>query len=95
MYAILVSAFNAVLSWVARSVIIKFVLYTGLWFVATEFLQLLAARLPVAASLSSAFAQQSPTVWYFLDLFKIPFGISSCLAALVLRFGIRRIPLIG
>lgn len=95
MFGILVSAFNVVLAWVFRSVLVKFAVYFALWFITTEFIQILASHLPGASSLTSAFSQQSPGVWYFLDLFKIPFGVSACLSAFVLRFIIRRLPVIG
>ena len=95
MFGILLSAFYSILGWLMRSVLVKFVLYFGLWFVTTEFIQVLVPMLPGASSLSSAFAQQNSGIWFFLDLFKVPFGISSCLSAFVLRFSIRRLPLIG
>lgn len=95
MFGILLSAFYSVLGWLLRSVLIKFVLYFALWFVTTEFIQILVPLLPGAASLTSAFAQQAPGVWYFIDLFKLPFGVSACLSAAVLRFSIRRLPVIG
>ena len=95
MFGILLSAFYAVLSWLLRSIVVKFVLYFGLWFITTEFIQILAPLLPGASNLTNAFTQQSSGIWYFLDLFKIPFGISACLSAYVLRFSIRRLPVIG
>lgn len=95
MFGILVSAFYSVLGWLLRSVLVKFVLYFGLWFITTEFVQILVPLLPGASSLASSFAQQASGTWYFLDIFKIPFGISACLSAYVLRFSIRRLPVIG
>lgn len=95
MFGILLSAFYSVLGFLLRSVLVKFVLFFGLWFITTEFIQILAPLLPGAAGLSSAFAQQTPGVWFFLDLFKVDFGVSACLSAFVLRFIIRRLPVIG
>lgn len=95
MFGILLSAFYSVLGWVFRSVLVKFVLYFGLFFITTEFIQLLVPMLPGASGLTSAFAAQTPGVWYFLDMFKVGYGVSACLAAFVTRFMIRRIPVIG
>lgn len=95
MFGILLSAFYSVLGWLFRSVLVKFVLYFALWFITTEFIQILVPLLPGASSLTNAFAAQTPGVWYFLDLFKVGFGISACLSAFVLRFIIRRLPVIG
>ena len=36
-----------------------------------------------------------PSIWYFIDLVKIEFGITTMLTALVARFILRRIPFIG
>ncbi|WP_145193630.1 hypothetical protein [Pseudomonas sp. URMO17WK12:I11] len=41
------------------------------------------------------FSQIDPSVWYFMNIFQIPFGITAILAAYVLRFSIRRLPFIG
>lgn len=95
MFGILVSAFFSLMGWLFRSVLIKFVLYFALFFITTEFIVILAGHLPGADSLTSAFAAQTPGVWYFLDMFKVGYGITACLGAFVTRFMIRRIPVIG
>lgn len=97
MYGILLSAFNSVLTFVLRSVLVKFVLFFGLFFVTTEFIQVLSASglLPSAASLSGVMGGVPSAVWYFLDIFSFSVGFSALLSAWVTRFIIRRIPLIG
>ena len=95
MFGIFLSALNAVLGFVLRSVIVKFVLYFGLFFITTEFIGLLAPRLPDGSALSGALAGIPAGVWYFLDLFNASAGIPIVLSAWVTRFIIRRIPLIG
>ena len=95
MLGILVSAFNAILAWLVRSVLVKFVLFFGLWFVTTEFMQVLAPYLPDASALSSALGGLPADLWYFLDLFKVSYGVPLVLSAYVTRFAIRRLPIIG
>lgn len=95
MFGIVLSALNVVLGFVFRSLIVKFIAFFALFFVTTEFIQLVIPLLPGAATLTNAFSAQAPGVWYFLDLFKVGFGVSACLSALVTRFIIRRIPMIG
>ncbi|MGE5648884.1 MAG: DUF2523 family protein [Bacillota bacterium] len=95
MFGIFVSALNAVLGFVLRSVIVKFVLYFGLFFVTSEFIALLVPRLPDGSALTSALGGIPASVWYFLDLFNVGAGIPIMLSAWVTRFIIRRIPLIG
>ncbi|MDP9530879.1 DUF2523 family protein [Pseudomonas protegens] len=41
------------------------------------------------------FESIDPSVWYFMSIFQIPYGITVVLGAYVLRFIIRRIPFIG
>ena len=95
MFGILLSALYSALGFVLRSVLVKFAAFFALFFVTTEFIQLVVPLLPGASSLTSAFANQAPGVWFFLDLFKVGFGVSACLSAYVTRFIIRRIPVIG
>lgn len=95
MFGILLSALNAILAFVMRSVIVKFAFYFALYFVTTEFLAILVAYLPTSSALSGAFSAIPPTVWYFLDMFQIASGIPIIIGAYITRFMIRRIPIIG
>lgn len=95
MFGIVLSALNVVLGFIFRSLIVKFIAFFALFFVTTEFIQLVVPLLPGASTLTNAFSAQAPGVWYFLDLFKVSFGVSACLSAFVTRFIIRRIPVIG
>ncbi len=91
----ILSALFSFAGWLARSIMAKFFLFFGLYFVTTEFIQVLLPLFPGATKLTEAFSQQAPGVWYFLDLFKVGIGVSSSLSALVTRFIIRRVPILG
>ena len=97
MFGIFLSALNAVLMFVIRSVVVKFVLFFALFFITSEFIQVLinSGILPGAASISSSLGGIPATTWYFLDLFNVSSGIPIILSAYVTRFIIRRIPVIG
>jgi hypothetical protein len=95
MFGILLSALNAVLGFVLRSVLVKFALYFGLFFVTTEFIPIISTLLPDASALSSSLGGISADVWYFLDLFNVSAGIPILLSAYVTRFIIRRLPVVG
>lgn len=95
MFGILLSAFNVALGYVFRSILVKFVIYFGLFFVTTEFISVIGYLLPNSSSLSAAFGGIPGDVWYFLDLFNISAGVPILLSASVTRFVIRRIPVIG
>lgn len=95
MYAILLAAFNGALGFFARSIIAKFFTFFALFYVCTEFIALLAPRLPDGTALSGAFGTIPPAVWYFLDLAHLDIGLPSIISAYVLRFMIRRLPVVG
>lgn len=95
MFGRVLSALFSFAGWLIRSSMVKFCGYFLLFFITTEFIQLVVPLLPGASTLSAAFTQQTPGVWYFLDLFKVGYGVSVCLSAYVTRFIIRRIPVIG
>lgn len=95
MFGIVLSALNAALGWVFRSVLVKFVVYFALYFVTVEFTQIMITLLPAASSINGAFAGITASVWYFLDLFAFSQGLPIVLSAIATRFIIRRIPVIG
>lgn len=95
MFSVFVSALNVALGFLIRSVIVKFAVFFGLFFVTTGFVSLLAPLLPNGSALSSALGGLPSGVWYFLDLFNVSAGIPILLSAWASRFIIRRIPIIG
>lgn len=97
MFGIVLSAFNAVLAFVLRSVIGKFFAYFVLYFITTEFIAVLQSSgiLPTAASLAGAFGGIGADVWYFMDMCAASYGLPLIISAYATRFIIRRIPVIG
>ncbi|MFS2137347.1 DUF2523 family protein [Duganella sp. Dugasp56] len=95
MFGILMSAAGSILAYLLRSALVKFAAFFALFFIANGFIEYLAARLPDASSISPALGTLSPGIWYFFDLFGFSIGLPAILSAWVLRFMIRRIPVIG
>lgn len=95
MWVLLLAAVNTALSFIFRSILIKFVVFFALFFIVTEFVALLIPLLPNASRVSGALGGIPSSVWYFLDLFNVSAGIPILLSAYVTRFIIRRIPVIG
>lgn len=96
MYAILLSAVWSALTFVVRSVLVKFALFFGLYFVTTEFIPILSHLLPTGdGGIASAFSAIPSSVWYFLDLLEVRVGVPAVVSAYATRFIIRRMPLIG
>ncbi|QKJ65475.1 DUF2523 domain-containing protein [Deefgea piscis] len=95
MFGILLSAFNAVIGWVFRTLIVKFVVAFAVFYLVQLMAENLIDLLPGVDGLNSAFGGVAPTVWWYLDAFEIAAGIQMVIAAYVTRFLIRRIPVIG
>ena len=97
MFGIVLSALNSVLGFVLRSVIAKFFVFFALFFITTEFVQVLSSSglLPNASSLNSVLNGIPSDVWYFLEVFNFSTGFSALVSAWATRFSIRRIPVIG
>lgn len=95
MFGILLSAFNTILGFVFRQVVVKFVVLFAIFFVIQAFVGVLASFLPNPADLSGALGSISSGMWWFMDLFAFSQGAAIVVTATVYRFLIRRIPLIG
>lgn len=85
----------SVITWFVRSVLVKFLIMFALFFVMSEFIPVLVKLLPSSTNLTDLFGLLPDSVWYFLNYFKIPMGLTMVISALLTRFLIRRIPLIG
>lgn len=95
MFGILLSAFNTVLGFLLREVIVKFAVIFALYFVIQEFLGVLGQFVPDVGVVQDALAAIPDSAWYFADLFAVSQGIPIILTACVSRFLIRRLPVIG
>jgi hypothetical protein len=85
-------------SWIFRGVVIKFVIFTGLFAVMALLIpRIISWILPfiTPASLTSAFSSISPAMWWFIDMFQLDVGLPLLISAVVTRFLIRRLPVIG
>lgn len=94
----LAALFAPVISWIFRTVVIKFVLMAVVFVAVSELFPLVIELLGsfiLPGGLTSAFSGIPPGVWFFLDFFALDVGIPLLISAHVSRFLIRRIPVIG
>jgi len=89
--------FNQIFSWLLRTVIFKFVIFSILFFIVSEFSSFLISHLSVLTpdSLNQALSGFTPEIWFFVDLLRLDVGLPMIFSAYILRFSIRRIPIIG
>jgi hypothetical protein len=98
MFGILLSALNAILGTVFKQVfqvlVVKFVLYTVLFLVATAFISLIqtSGLLPTIGQINQGLSMIPPGMGYFMDMFAFNYGLGIVLSAYATRFIIRRIP---
>jgi len=88
---------SAALGWFVKTILIKFVVFTILYLVVTAFISYLISKLTTFGpeSMLSALSAWSPEMWFFADLTLFTTGFPAVISAFILRFSIRRIPLIG
>ncbi len=94
MYGIVFAAINSALVFIFRSVVLKAVVFFALYYVVSSFLSYLAEKLP-SPDLDGLFDNLPDFFMYFFQVFEGPRGFSMLLSAWILRFMIRRVPVIG
>jgi len=82
-------------TWLLRSVVIKFALFTAMYVLVTAVIGYISAKLPTTADLNSALGGWTSGMWYFADLTMWTQFFPGLISAMILRFAIRRIPGLG
>ena len=95
MFGIMLSAFNTALAFVFRQAVVKFMVLFALYFIIQAFISTLGSFIPNPSSMTGALSGIAAGTWWFMDLFAFSQGAAMVVTALVYRFLIRRIPLIG
>lgn len=97
MFGLLRSAINYLLQFLLQGGIVKFVLFSGLYFVITVLGGALKSKLSDLGldGIGSMFSGLPSDVLFFMGVFRLEIGLPMIIAAYVLRFAIRRIPIIG
>ena len=88
---------STVVGWLVRTVLIKFLAFTVLYVIVSAFISYLMSKLGGIGpgALNSALTGWSPQMWYFADLTLFSQGFPAIISAYILRFSIRRMPMIG
>ncbi|EJA8226233.1 DUF2523 domain-containing protein [Salmonella enterica] len=95
MFAILISALNTMLGFLLRRVVFKFILFGALFVLCTAIPPLITAHLPDVNAVHQLLISIPDGIWYFLNIFEFPRGLSVVIPACFVRFFIRRIPFFG
>lgn len=97
MWTALLSGIWSLVSWVFRAVVIKFVVLTALSVVITAIMSYVLGKLDLGAvtGLQSTLGGIPSGVLYFLGLFRFDVGLPLLFGAMLTKFLIRRLPIIG
>lgn len=92
----MLAALYAALGFFLRSVVVKFIILFGLFFIVQEFIPVMLSVIKISPlPIIDLFSQLPDSVWFYLNLCQVPTGISMMVSAITTRFIIRRIPVIG
>ena len=86
------------MGFVFKGIVAKFFVFFALFFITTEFIPVVIELfIPenLRVNFQTLFNNLPSDMWYFLELLKVPFGVTLFISAMLARFIIRRIPVIG
>ncbi|EIM1059102.1 DUF2523 domain-containing protein [Salmonella enterica] len=92
---LLLAALTEILMFVFKQIVVKFVLFTMLFLMLTQFAPLLTAYLPNGAKVSELISSLPSSILWFLNLCAFDITFPMIIVAYFTRFFIRRIPFIG
>lgn len=88
--------FTGAFSFIFRGIVPKFFLFFALYYISTEFVPaVIELFLPQSLDISALFSGLPDSIWYFLELMQFSVGVPMVFSAMVTRFIIRRLPVIG
>lgn len=95
MFSILISALNTGLGFLFRTIAVKFVVFTAIYLVVSEFVPFISGKLPDVTYINKLFEALPDSVIYFINVFALDECIPILVSASFTRFFIRRLPVIG
>ena len=98
MGGLILRLFSGFLGFVFKGIVAKFFVFFALFFITTEFIPVVIELfIPenLRVNFQTLFNNLPSDMWYFLELLKVPFGVTLFISVMLARFIIRRIPVIG
>ncbi|EMT5671606.1 DUF2523 domain-containing protein [Morganella morganii] len=93
---LLTTLFSGAFGFIFKGIVAKFFLFSALFYVTTEFIPIIIDWfLPKSTNLAELFGSLPDAIWYFLNLLQFPLGVPMVISAMLTRFIIRRLPIIG
>lgn len=97
MWGWILSALSWLVNWIFRTVVMKFIVMTCLYYVITSVINWVSSKLDFSSvnNLQSTVNNIPATLLYFLGVFRADIGLPLVIGAMFVRFIIRRLPIIG
>ncbi len=97
MYGILVSAANVLLGWLVRGVVVKFIILSAIYYVVTWIAESVLGQLDISplTGLQTVIDGIPTGVLWFASKLRFDVGLPLILGAMLTKFIIRRLPIIG
>lgn len=96
MWGLLLSGIWTAVGWIFRAIVFKGVFYIAIFYFVSEAMAYFAQIVIVdLMGFSDAVTSLGNGAGWFIKLFRLDVGLPAIIAAYVLRFSIRRLPIIG
>lgn len=97
MWAVFTSALSWAFGWVFRLSIVKFVVFGAIALVLTPLMTIIMGLVDATglADIQGLFDALPTSILFFLVVFKLDVGIPMLIAAMLVKFFIRRLPVVG
>lgn len=97
MFGILVSAFNVALGWLVRGVVIKFVILSAIAYVISWIADAVLSQLDISplTGMQTLIDSLPAGLLWAMGLFRFDVGLPLVMGAMLTKFIIRRLPIIG
>jgi hypothetical protein len=97
MFAVVAAAFRYALGWIVSGTVVKFVVFAGLSYVIAAVVAVIADKVDFEgmSGIGGLLSDLPNDFLFYIGLFRLDLGIPMIIAAYVVRFGIRRLPIVG
>lgn len=97
MFQVIASAIAAGFNWLIRGIVIKFVVFTAVGLLVGYIVAFMLSKIDLGdvSGIATLISALPDGFLYFVGLFRLEVGIPMIIAAWFIRFGIRRLPIIG
>jgi len=97
MWSVVYAAIKAALGWIVSGAVVKFVIFSAIAYVVAAVVSVITDNVDFEgiAGIGGLMSGLPADFLYYFGVFRLDVGIPMLIAAYVVRFGIRRLPIVG